>query len=62
MVEPKIVETDYGPVNAAVLKMLKDGFLASDLLNAADSIDAQRLWLRSSLLRLGATSRSASLR
>jgi hypothetical protein len=52
MVEPKIVETDYGSVDAAVLKKLKDGFLASDLMNAADRIDAQRLWLRSSLLRL----------
>jgi hypothetical protein len=29
-------------------------YLASDLLKAADSIDAQRLWLRSSLLRLHA--------
>ena len=54
MVEPKIVETAYGSVDTDVLKKLKDGFLASDLLKAADGIDAQRLWLRSSLLRLHA--------
>jgi hypothetical protein len=52
MVEPKIVETAYGSVDATVLKELKHGFFAPDLLKAADSIDAQRLWLRSSLLRL----------
>jgi hypothetical protein len=36
------------------MQKLKDGFLASGLLKAADGIDAQRLWLRSSLLRLNA--------
>jgi len=34
MVEPKIVETAYGSVDATVLKKLKGGFLAPDLLQA----------------------------
>jgi len=49
---PKTVETAYGTVDAAVLRTLKGSFPTPDLLKAADTIEARRLWLRSSLLRL----------
>lgn len=52
MAEPKTVETAYGTVDAAVLRTLRGSFPTADLLRAADTIEAQRLWLRSSLLRL----------
>ncbi len=49
---PETVDTAYGTVDAAVLRNLKGSLPTSDLLKAADSIEARRLWLRSSLLRL----------
>ena len=47
-----IAETTYGTVDAEALKELQGRFPTSDLLKAADSIEAQRLWLRDSLVRL----------
>jgi len=52
MDEPETVESAYGAVDATVLRTLKGSFPTPDLLKAADTIEAQRLWLRSSLLRL----------
>ena len=52
MNEPRTVETPYGTVDAAMLGTLRGSFPTPDLLKAADAIEAQRRWLRSSLLRL----------
>jgi chromosome condensin MukBEF ATPase and DNA-binding subunit MukB len=46
------VETAYGTVDAAALRELQGRFPTADLLKAAESIAAQRLWLRESLVRL----------
>jgi hypothetical protein len=48
----KTVETAYGTVDAAVLRELPGRFPTPDLLKAAEAIEAQRLWLRDSLMRL----------
>ena len=45
-------ETAYGTVDAAALKELQGGFPTADLLQAAESIEARRVWLRDSLVRL----------
>jgi|SRR5262245_12346487 len=49
---PKTLDTAYGVVAAAALKELQGGFPTADLLKAANSISAQHLWLRDSLVRL----------
>jgi hypothetical protein len=46
------VETAYGTVDAAALRDLQGSFPTADLLKAAEAIEAQRLWLRDSLVRL----------
>jgi hypothetical protein len=49
---PDTTETAYGRVDTAALKELQDRFLTADLLKAAESIEAQCLWLRDSLVHL----------
>jgi hypothetical protein len=49
---PETAETAYGTVDAAALAELQGRFPTADLLKAAESIEAQRLWLRESLVRL----------
>lgn len=48
----KTVETAYGTVDTVALRELQVRFPTADLLKAAESIEAQRLWLRDSLVRL----------
>ncbi len=52
MEDPKTVETAYGAVDAVALRELQGRFPTPDLLKAAEAIEAQRLWLRDSLVRL----------
>jgi hypothetical protein len=46
------LDTAYGTVEAAALRELQGRFSTADLLKAAESIEAQHLWLRDSLVRL----------
>jgi hypothetical protein len=52
MEDPKTIETVYGTVDAVVLSEIRGRFPTSDLLKAAEAVEAQRLWLRDSLVRL----------
>ncbi len=45
-------KTAYGTVDAATLRELRGRFPTADLLMAAESIEAQGVWLRESLVRL----------
>jgi hypothetical protein len=49
---PKTLDTAYGVVEAATLRELQGRFPTADVLKAANSIGAQHLWLRDSLVRL----------
>jgi hypothetical protein len=52
MEDPKTIESAYGTVDAVVLRELQGRFPTADLLKAAEVVEAQRLWLRDSLVRL----------